>query len=126
MKKEKFPDPLDLELQKDGFHYKLLREFRVIDGVLGKVVVPVHFITDLGSIPRIFWNIIPPNGKPTDAYVIHDYLYAKQNFPRVEADICLLRMMESLDVSWFQRWIVYLAVRLGGWIAWKEDREKRR
>lgn len=122
---DNFPDPLDLEVQPDGFHYKLLRPFTVDDDVLRRLTAPAGMITDLGSIPRIFWNIVPPNGKPTDAYVIHDYLYATQRFTRAESDACLLRMMTSLGVSWIERWTIYTAVRMGGWIAWNNDTKSK-
>jgi hypothetical protein len=121
---EIFPDPLDLELLPDGFHYKLLRDFSVRDEFLGLLIAPAGFVTDLGSIPKIFWNIIPPNGKPSDAYVIHDLLYSEQKFTRAQCDSCLLRMMLCLGVSWYERYAIFLAVRAGGWAAWAEDAKR--
>ena len=122
---DNFPDPLDMQLLPGGYTWSLLKVFAVKDDILGLVIAPMGFVTDLGSIPKLFWNIIPPNGKPTDAYVIHDYLYAKQNFTRAQSDACLLRMMESLTVSWIERWTIYVAVRFGGWHAWASDAKKK-
>ena len=121
---DNFPNELDMRLLLDGFHWKLLHDFEVEDEVLGKIIAPVDFITDLGSIPRIFWNIIPPNGKPTYAYVIHDYLYATQKTTRKQADDCLFRMMDSLGASTIENWTVWSAVRIGGWTAWNLDGKK--
>jgi hypothetical protein len=42
------------------------------------VVVPKGFETDFASVPRVFWTIIPPDGKYTKAAVVHDYLYNKR------------------------------------------------
>ena len=40
------------------------------------VTVPVGFITDFASTPRIIWSIIPPTGRYTKAAALHDYLYS--------------------------------------------------
>lgn len=83
-----------------------------------KIEVPVGFLTDLGSVPRIFWNIIPPIGKPLRGYVLHDWLYSCQMFTRAKSDGVLLEAMGVAGVSWPKRWTIYLAVRAGGWISW--------
>lgn len=38
------------------------------------VTVPAGHHTDLASIPRVFWRILPPFGKYTEAAIVHDYL----------------------------------------------------
>ena len=38
------------------------------------VTVPIGYLTDGASVPRLFWNIIPPWGKYSQAAVLHDYL----------------------------------------------------
>lgn len=45
------------------------------------VVIPSGFITDFASIPRIFWNILPPTGKYGKAAVVHDWLY---RYPKLQ------------------------------------------
>jgi hypothetical protein len=51
------------------------------------IYVPMGFITDLASIPRIFRFLIIKNGKHRAASIIHDYLCRKKlEFSRVLAD----------------------------------------
>jgi hypothetical protein len=116
-------EPL-LKPHADGVLWTLENTFVIHDNVLGSMMIPKGFVTDLGSIPKIFQNIISPEGRPLRAYLGHDYLYAMQEFTRAESDACLLRMMKSLNVGLIERWIIYIAVRFGGWIAWNEDAKK--
>ena len=89
------------------------------------IVVPTGFDTDLASIPRIFHAIVPVNGKHRSPAIIHDYLYATQNHSRSEADAIFLEAMESVGVRWTQRYAMYWAVRVGGWLAWDQRTEEK-
>src|SRR5262245_38142541 len=40
--------------------------------------VPAGFVTDLASIPRIFWSALPRDGEYAYAAILHDYLYWTQ------------------------------------------------
>ncbi len=122
--REKFLDALDAEFLPDGYHWRLLKPVYLDDARLGCIKVPSLFVTDLGSIPRIFWNILPPIGPASEAFVIHDYLYATQTCSRASADGVLLRAMKVMRTHWVARWAIYLGVRVGGWYAWKEDFKK--
>lgn len=53
------------------------------------VEVPLGYLTDGASVPRIFWNIIPPWGRWGQAAIVHDYLceYLKVKTPEGECDI---------------------------------------
>lgn len=82
------------------------------------ITVPEGFVTDLASIPRAFHWLIPVNGKHRSAAIIHDYLYVVKDRSRSEADAIFLEAMKSSGVRWSQRRVMYLAVRLGGGIAW--------
>ena len=106
------------------FNWYLDQDFQVQDDILGLIVAKKYFITDLGSIPRIFWNIIPPLGPATLGYVIHDWLYSTQSFSRAQSDDCLLRLMGQFRVGWAARHTVYWALRACGWVAWNEDAKK--
>ena len=113
----------DLELRPldDG------RNFRLVHGIgfwtprTGLVSVPGGFVTDLASVPRIFWSILPPFGKYDDAAVIHDWLYRTHLFPRAVADATLLHGMKVKGVSFWARWTIWAAVRLFGGFAWRDD-----
>lgn len=84
------------------------------------ITVPTGFVTDLASIPRIFHSLIPVNGPHSPAAIIHDWLYETQTFLRKEADEIFLEAMRDLGVSWLRRSLMYSAVRLGGWAAWRQ------
>jgi len=115
----KFLDPVDLEALQDGDHWKTLDEIVYITDSNERIEVPVGFITDLASVPRVFWSILPPFGRYDGAAIVHDYLYSIQIFTRSRSDAILLEAMKSEGVGWLTRWTIYLGVRVGGWVAWK-------
>ncbi|EAA9295481.1 DUF1353 domain-containing protein [Salmonella enterica subsp. enterica] len=78
------------------------------------IEVPAGFITDLATIPRIFWSLMPPDGKYAKAAIIHDYLYDNALRTKREADRIFLDGMTVLGVPRWKRTIMYLAVRLFG------------
>lgn len=110
----------------DGVRWTVQHEFVIHDDMLGRLVIPAGFVTDLGSIPKIFQNVISPEGRPLRAFLGHDWFYAKQFYSRAIADDFLLRGMVALKVGWLERWIIYLGVRLGGGFAWRSDAKERR
>lgn len=76
--------------------------------------VPAGFQTDFASIPRIFWNILPPIGPYAQAAIVHDYLYRTGLVTRKEADLTFLQIMKTDGVSFFVRHLMYYAVRIFG------------
>jgi hypothetical protein len=64
-----------------------------------RVDVPVGFVTDLASVPRIFWQFLPRDGKYTYPAIMHDYLYWMQNQPRESADDILRIGMEEFNID---------------------------
>lgn len=89
------------------------------------ITVPRGFTTDFASVPRLFWTILPPDGTYTQAAVLHDFLYHTQQYSRKRSDEIFLEAMAVLKVWWVRRRIIYMAVRLFGWIPWKKGGEKR-
>lgn len=89
------------------------------------IIVPAGFRTDLASIPRLFQNLVPVNGRHRAAAVLHDYLFVVQDRPRSAVDAIFLRAMEASGVSWAQRWVMYAAVRVGGWMPWRHNAAER-
>lgn len=83
------------------------------------VTVPKGFKTDFASVPRAFWQVLPPDGTYTQAAVVHDYLYYAQIFTRKKSDYVFLEAMGVLGVSWWKRRVMYTAVRLFGGLCWK-------
>jgi len=77
--------------------------------------VPKGFVTDFASVPRFFWRVVPPMGQHGKAAVVHDFLYRKSSgFSKILADAIFFEAMELLGVSWWKRWVMYLAVRYFG------------
>ncbi|EBE6564301.1 DUF1353 domain-containing protein, partial [Salmonella enterica] len=65
-------------------------------------------------IPRIFWTILPPDGKYAKAAIIHDWMYDNALRTKKEADLIFLDGMTVLGVPKWKRIIMYYAVRLFG------------
>ena len=88
-----------------------------------KFVVPRGFVTDLASVPRLFWTAFPPCGNYTPAAVVHDYLYWEQlpSCNRECADTVLLVAMEESGVGKLARNAIYAGVRVGGEGPWKKN-----
>lgn len=112
-----FTKPLVVSPLEDGKHWKLVEAFEYhIGSLLSKeiICVPMGFITDFASVPQIFWNILPPWGKYGKAAVVHDYLYHSKvyNYDRKQSDKIFYEAMKVLDIPFWKRYIMYLAVRI--------------
>ncbi|ECK8872641.1 DUF1353 domain-containing protein [Salmonella enterica subsp. enterica serovar Louisiana] len=89
-------------------------EFYLSDDNSDVISVPAGFVTDLASVPRIFWTLLPPDGKYAKAAIIHDYLYDNALRTKKEADRIFLDGMTILGVPEWKRIVMYLAVRIFG------------
>lgn len=93
-------------------------------GAIGRyqpVRVPVGFVTDFASIPRVFWSVLPPDGLYSYAAIIHDYLYWEQYLSREDSDEIFRLTMIEFKIPTIQVEAIYLAVRAGGAAAWNEN-----
>jgi Protein of unknown function (DUF1353) len=107
-------------------------KWRVVDNLQVSVrghdiLIQEGFRTDLASIPRILWWVLPPFGDYNEAAVVHDFLYRKlhkkSEITRKEADLIFLVLMERANVHKIIRYTFYVSVRTFGWIAYgKNDR----
>lgn len=111
----------EIEQMPDGRHWRVVKAFGFWTPRAGYIGVPENFVTDLASVPKLFWNILPPFGRYTDAAILHDYLYRTQIFQRKSCDQLLLLAMQVSKVTWWQRTLIYLNVRWFGGIAWRDD-----
>lgn len=91
-----------------------------------RVDVPEGFVSDLASVPRIFWQVLKPEGRHAYAAVVHDYLYWEQDRSRDEADLIFKIAMEDSNVSARTVAILYHAVRRRGQGAWEDNARKKR
>lgn len=85
------------------------------------VVVPAGFVTDLASIPRVFWSLLPTDGVYTFPAIVHDYLYWTQESTRETADNVFRHGMNDMKVPKATTQAIYMAVRVGGGSAWSEN-----
>jgi hypothetical protein len=95
----------------------------------GVIIVPVNFISDLASIPRIAWTVFLAPNDPRIGLGgwIHDFLYSHKGdvlpeggtlsrpLTRKECDAILaFECMPDLGASKFQQYVVYYLLRLFG------------
>ena len=90
-----------------------------------KVIAPTGFVTDLASIPAVFYSLLRPDGEYAYAAIIHDYLYWTQTRPRDEADDIFNMAMEDFEIGTVKRQAIYRAVRIGGQFAWDNNAEAK-
>ncbi|ECE6803540.1 phage tail protein [Salmonella enterica subsp. diarizonae] len=88
--------------------------FYLSDDESDVIEVPAGFITDLATVPRVFWILLPPDGKYAKAAIIHDYLYDNALRTKKEADRIFLDGMTVLGVPKWKRTVMYYAVKLFG------------
>jgi len=82
----------------------------------GTITVPKGKITDLASVPRILWVLLPPFGRYSQAAVIHDHLCGTDHPNKHE--IFYEVMIKYKTWKWKAK-IMYLAVKyIGGYRDW--------
>lgn len=100
-------------------HWRILTPFSYKIDQESWVTIPKGYLTDGASVPRLFWNMIPPWGPYGQAAVVHDllceYLSVVRNgrpvrITRAECDEVLNQAMKNLDVPDAQRLMIYSAV----------------
>jgi len=112
--------------------WKVERAFRYYVGSENSNVfieVPQGTTTDFASVPQPFWILFPPDGKYTQAAVVHDLLYGcggevLRFYPQYEnlskeemrklCDDIFLEAMTVLEVPKWVRKTMYHAVRMFG------------
>lgn len=108
--------------------YQLREEFRFLSAEFGEIAIPIGFVTDFASIPRLAFAYLDPED-PVILFgsVVHDYIYTRRGdlglgtkftFTRADADKVLREAMLLCGARKAQAWVVYQAVRLGGGSHW--------
>ncbi len=120
-----FLTPLIVEVMPSGKRFRLHYDFRYLWNRYNIVIcVKAGFETDFASIPRLARLIIPKLGRHNKPAVVHDAIYQGlvpgHRFTRAEADLCFLDGMEDFGVVKWKRTLMYWAVRIGGWMAWRK------
>lgn len=81
------------------------------------VLVPVGYRTDLASVPRLAWRIVPrDHAQARRPAVAHDYIYTHQThrFTKAEADQIFHQALIEEGMGKVLAWLMWCAVRLGG------------
>ena len=88
------------------------------------VTVPTNFLTDLASIPSIFHAWLPPDDpRYASAAIVHDYLYCSHPLYvkyQHQADWLFFQLMIQSGTPIWLALLLYIGVRLGGWVYWVE------
>ena len=86
-----------------------------------EVKIPRGYLTDGASVPRVFWNVIPPWGKYGQAAILHDYLCEYltveesgicKSITRKECDQIFLEAMLVMGVPKAKAMMIHSAVSL--------------
>jgi len=88
------------------------------------IYIPVGFITDFASIPRIFWPFISPIDEHGKAAVIHDYMYTIRYDKKSVCDKIYLEALTVLKVPEWKKFLLYNGVKYFGWYRWTKCRLK--
>ena len=116
--KSQFITPL-LASQISESDWQLAAAFSYDSELLGRLVtVPVGFVTDFASVPRVplaYWLV---GGVGNKAAVIHDYLYRTCFLgadKRIDADKTFKEALGVLNIAAWRCEGMYLGVRAFGW-----------
>lgn len=112
-----FKSELELRHRPGHTRWEVIRELRYhcLDGRL--IVVPVGYLSDLASVPRLAQRVVNPHTVPMRRpSVVHDYLYTDltHRFTKAEADRIFYDALQEEGMKQPQAWLVWKAVRLGG------------
>lgn len=78
------------------------------------ILVPDGFITDKGSIPLFFQNIISNYDREMMiAFLVHDVECEMQRMTRFSCDGLIYEVGSEMQASWLKKNLVYAAVRFG-------------
>lgn len=112
-----FTEPLVLTPAGKG-RYRTVRPFSFDIGLKGSglvLTVPEGFITDLASVPRPFWWLLPPyEPQYAAAAVLHDFLCTWDGFDPFTAHSIFYDALRVLGVGHFKARVMFLAVVLFG------------
>lgn len=119
-----FTTPLNVEII-GKWKFKLIDPFEYHIGQYPSediIKVPKGFITDLASIPRIFWPILSPIDEYAKAAVLHDWLYYTGMYPKTKTEYIFNEAMQVLNTPEWKRKAVFNAVYYFGYYKWYKCR----
>lgn len=106
----------------DGDWWQLLVELSyLVDGEIW--TIPVGYVTNFGSVPKVFRAFVDINDESTLAFIFHDFGFGKDGFV-ISLDDCnsaLRQISEQHGQDWVERTLAYNAVKAFGWISFKSE-----
>lgn len=110
----RFPNPLQAELQPDRKTWRLLAPFSYLDADHGMIEAPAGFETDFASVPRcpLMFTLMGQYGHA--AAVLHDWLYSSGNLSREAADRVFFNALRSSGIARWRAYAMWAGVRIGG------------
>jgi hypothetical protein len=109
----------------DGLQYALQADLVYQSDLIGEVVVPSGFISDLASIPKALWSTLPPFGRYSAAAILHDHLFWSQQTSMQSANSVLREAMVLLGCDDVVVHAIFAAVSLFGSPAWEKNKALR-
>lgn len=123
----------------DGINAEMLEHVVYLDKRGRTLRTMISLITDYGSIPQAFRNLIDNRGKLIRAFVFHDGLYqdkiemlqsdgitwAKYTATESESNDLLLESGETLGASEIELHTIYGMLTIFGWKAFSDDRRAK-
>lgn len=102
--------------------WKLLDDLVYVDIKHGAIGVPVDYVTDFASVPRvpIVFDFLGDIGHA--AATIHDYLYDNGKLTKAECDNVFHRALRDDGIGIVRSFIMYSGVKLFGFRAFKRAR----
>jgi len=105
-----------------------------------RIKIPAGFVMDGASVPRPLWGLLSPTGLLLIPGIIHDYAYQHDGLIALDQDqnetpyragagrrfwdqLFLKVATETNDLCGID-YLAYLAIRLGGWLPWRQHRKK--
>lgn len=90
----------------------------VYQGATDTIRIPAGFRTDLASVPRLFWALLPPDGVYEKAAVVHDWhciqlAAGNCTISSHDADGLFRRMAREEGTGLTARWLLWTGVRWG-------------
>lgn len=106
--------------------YEILKDVTVFIAPATPVILYKGSVTDFASVPKIFHFLIDKDDNAVAiGALVHDALYKSEWVSRGVADSILLMLMKYRQAPAWKRWLVYLGVRMGGWVVWwKHDKKE--
>jgi len=89
------------------------------------VIVPRGFVSDLASIPPLFWSKLRPDGDYAYAAVVHDFLYWNQHVSFENSNKIFKMNMEDFELDTVTVQTLYQAVSHFGRSAWDANKKAK-